>query len=391
MITRNRVAVDVAVVGGGIAGLWIAERVRAAGYRTLLLERSAFGDGQTIRSQGMIHGGLKYALNGAFGAASRALIDMPARWRASLAGTGTPDLRGVRILSERGYLWSPNESALGRLGTLVASKFLSGRVRSLARGERPAPFDDPRFGGAVYELDELVLDTASLLARLAERVDVVRADVVPQSLVRDAHGALVGLRLDDVVIDAGTFVFAAGAGNAAFLSALGARDVAMQRRPLHQTIVRHRQLPPLFGHCMPALGEAEPRLTITTHATNTGETVWYLGGRLANDGVARDAAEQIRCARAELAACVPWIDTAAARFETVRIDRAEPYRADGARPDTAFVAAVGNAVICWPTKLALAPDLGDRAIAALTVRQSGASYTRLPSPAVTIATAPWDH
>ncbi|HET6472520.1 MAG TPA: FAD-dependent oxidoreductase [Pseudomonadales bacterium] len=391
MITRNRVAVDVAVVGGGIAGLWIAERVRAAGYRTLLLERSAFGDGQTIRSQGMIHGGLKYALNGAFGAASRALIDMPARWRASLAGTGTPDLRGVRILSERGYLWSPNESALGRLGTLVASKFLSGRVRSLARGERPAPFDDPRFGGAVYELDELVLDTASLLARLAERVDVVRADVVPQSLVRDAHGALVGLRLDDVVIDAGTFVFAAGAGNAAFLSALGARDVAMQRRPLHQTIVRHRQLPPLFGHCMPALGEAEPRLTITTHATNTGETVWYLGGRLANDGVARDAAEQIRCARAELAACVPWIDTAAARFETVRIDRAEPYRADGARPDTAFVAAVGNAVICWPTKLALAPDLGDRAIAALTVRQSGASHTRFPSPAVTIATAPWDH
>src|SRR5262245_9280682 len=166
MTTRNRIRVDVAVIGGGIAGLWIVERLRARGHRVLCIERTAFGDGQTIRSQGMIHGGLKYALNGTFGPASRSLAAMPARWRECLAGRDVPDLRGVRVLSDYGYLWSPNDGVVGMLGALLASKMLHGAVRPLGRGERPAPFEHPKFTGVVYELDELVVDTASLLDRL---------------------------------------------------------------------------------------------------------------------------------------------------------------------------------------------------------------------------------
>jgi glycerol-3-phosphate dehydrogenase len=402
MTTRNRIGVDVAVVGGGIAGLWIAERLRAQGYRTLTIERSSLGDGQTIASQGMIHGGLKYALNGTFGRASQTLAGMPARWRACLEGRAVPDLRGVRVLSERGYLWSPNDDAMGKLGALLASKALRGAVRRLGRGERPAPFDETRFAGVVYELDELVLDTASLLGRLAERADIVCAEVGPQNMLRDDAGVLAAIRFADVEIAATTFVFAAGAGNAALLAALDVHEPAMQCRPLQQVIVRHAALPALFGHCLPSLGGSEPRLTVTSHSTRAGERVWYLGGKLANDGVARDTAEQIDCARAELTACVPWIDTRRARFETLSIDRAEPRNADGTRPDEAFVAAVGNVLVCWPTKLALAPDLGDRLLAALTAASSRAEATlertiaigdvAMPQTATrpAVAAPPWD-
>ena len=53
---------DVLVFGGGAAGLWCLDRLRRAGYHAILLESKAIGSGQTIQSQGIIHGGGKYAL-----------------------------------------------------------------------------------------------------------------------------------------------------------------------------------------------------------------------------------------------------------------------------------------------------------------------------------------
>ena len=179
MSARNRIRVDVAIVGGGIAGLWLLNLLRGRGYSALLIERRAFGDGQTIRSQGMIHGGLKYALSGALNTASEAVAAMPGRWRACLTGSGEIDLRGVRVASDRCHLWSPDESMLARLGGFLASKALRGRVRRLDAREYPSPFDANGFDGAVYELDELVLDVHSLLARLAhaQRGYTLQADV----------------------------------------------------------------------------------------------------------------------------------------------------------------------------------------------------------------------
>ena len=163
MSTRNRIRVDVAIVGGGIAGLWLLNVLRTRGYSAVLVERSAFGDGQTICSQGMIHGGLKYALGGSFTTAAEAIAAMPQRWRKNLAGDGDVDLRGVEVLSDRYYLWTANDSTLGQLGVFLASKLLRGRAKRLERPEFPEPFADTGFNGAVYELDELVIDAASLL------------------------------------------------------------------------------------------------------------------------------------------------------------------------------------------------------------------------------------
>jgi len=58
------VRVDVAIIGGGIAGLWLLARLRQRGYGVLLIESERLGTGQTISSQGIIHGGTKYALRG---------------------------------------------------------------------------------------------------------------------------------------------------------------------------------------------------------------------------------------------------------------------------------------------------------------------------------------
>ena len=56
--------IDIAILGGGIAGLWLLNLLVSRGYSVVLLEKEALGAGQTIASQGMIHGGVKYALQG---------------------------------------------------------------------------------------------------------------------------------------------------------------------------------------------------------------------------------------------------------------------------------------------------------------------------------------
>ncbi len=395
MSTRNRIRVDVAIVGGGIAGLWLLNLLRNRGYDAILIERSAFGDGQTIRSQGMIHGGLKYTLNGRLTRASEAIATMPQRWREALAGSGNVDLRGVRVLSDRCHLWNTNESPLGRLTGFLSSKALHGRVRRLHQPEFPPPFDDRGFRGVVYELDELVIDTPSLLRRLADsqRTYVLRADVTAQQLVCHRQGTLGSIQLQRSEIVASHFVFAAGAGNEALIDALphgSALSPRMQRRPLHQLILRHTNLPPLYGHCVEQLSSSQPRLTVTSHTDRNGARVWYLGGQLADSGAERGAAVQIRHARAELAACLPWIDLSRAQLESVRVDRAEPHQQDGGRPDEAFVAAISNVLICWPTKLALTPHLGDKVLTALSTPASSVPHPMPDTARVAVADSPWD-
>ena len=91
---------DLIIVGGGIAGLWLLNRATQEGYSALLLEKNSLGGGQTVRSQGIIHGGTKYALNGVLTQASNTIKEMPQRWRDCLAGNGEIDLSAAKILSE---------------------------------------------------------------------------------------------------------------------------------------------------------------------------------------------------------------------------------------------------------------------------------------------------
>ncbi len=353
---------DVLIVGGGVAGLWLNARLRRQGFATLLVDKGTLGGGQSVKSQGIIHGGTKYALSGALTGASEAIADMPRRWREALEGKGELDLRGVHLLSDAHYLWSPGTLA-GNLTSFFASKAVRSRVGQAKGDELPPALQHSKFKGKVYRLSELVLDVPSLIARLAELAgDSLLAGQQVEPLLDGDE--LVGLRVDGREIRAQRIVFSAGGGTSELLASLGLQQPAMQRRPLHMVIVKAPTLKPLYAHCLG--GGTKPRITVTSHPAADGEWVWYLGGDLAEaDGVARDEASQIAVAKKELAELVPWIDLSTAHWATLRIDRAEPAQSALARPDNAFLAEQGRLLVGWPTKLALSPDFSDRVEAAL--------------------------
>lgn len=383
------ISTDVLIVGAGVAGLWLNARLRGQGFSTVLVESASLGGGQSLKSQGIIHGGAKYALHGALSGASEAIADMPRRWREALAGNGELDLTGVRILSEAHYLWSPGTIA-GNLTSFFASKAVRGRVDQVKGDELPPALQNPRFKGKVYRLAELVVDVPSLIQRLAE--------LAGDSLLAGQHieplheaGELVGLRVDGRDIRAQRIVLSAGGGNADLLQALGVSQPQMQRRPLHMVLVKGPTLKPLFAHCLG--GGPKPRITVTTHPAADGQCVWYLGGDLAEaDGVAREPVAQIAAARKELESLLPWVDLSQAQWATLRVDRAEPAQSGLVRPDNAFLDVQQRLLVGWPTKLALAPDFADRVLASLS--RDGIHPT--PQPALTdlprppLATPVWD-
>lgn len=358
-MNTHKVHTDIAIIGGGVAGLWALNHLRSCGYSALLFEQEALGSYQSIGSQGMIHGGIKYALGGALNDASEAIAAMPERWRIALSGKGLVDLTDCQVLSDQFHLWS-TEGPASRLSTFLASKLLRGRVRRLAPCDYPEPLRNPSFRGQVYSLIDLVLDIPSLVSTLERRHREYIFQIDWQKSGLQVENRSATLSLSHCEVHAQRFLLTAGSGNEALISALGARAPAMQRRPLRQVLVKHEYRGKLFGHCL-GKGSA-PRLTISTHETLQGEPVWYLGGNLASDRE-QSSDQLIDIARRELEELLPWIDLGKTDWRTLDLERAEPRQSGSTRPDTAFVDKLGgldNVMAAWPTKLTLCPELGDR-------------------------------
>ncbi|WP_122580951.1 NAD(P)/FAD-dependent oxidoreductase [Pseudomonas viridiflava] len=383
------ISTDVLIVGAGVAGLWLNARLRRQGFSTVLVESASLGGGQSLKSQGIIHGGAKYALHGALSGASEAIADMPRRWREALDGKGELDLSGVRLLSDAHYLWSPGTIA-GNLTSFFASKAVRGRVDQVKGEQLPPALQHPKFKGKVYRLAELVVDVPSLISRLAELAgDSLLAGQQIEPLYEGNE--LIGLRVDGREIHAQRIVLSAGGGNADLLNAVGISQPQMQRRPLHMVLVKGPTLKPLYAHCLG--GGTKPRITVTTHPAADGQWVWYLGGDLAEaDGVAREPEAQIAVARKELEALLPWVDLSQAQWATLRVDRAEPAQSGLVRPDNAFLDSQKRLMVGWPTKLALAPDFADRVLSVLS--REGIHPTPQPAlanvPKPPIAVPVWD-
>ncbi len=383
--TRPPQHIDAIIVGGGIAGLWTLSVLLAKGYNAVLFEAESLGCEQTLASQGMIHGGLKYALSGQLTGASEAIAAMQSRWRACLTGHGQVNLTGLTPLADHYYMFA-DRGALGRLATFFASKGLRGRIEKLARAAYPEIFQAEDFQGFVYRLDDFVLDTAALIEQLKRQAGqhIYRLRVDGRHCTVDDS---VTLRIGPQTLIANRLILCAGAGNAVLARSLGIDTLPMQIRPLHQVIVRHDNPSPVYAHCLTGAKRAEPRLTVTSHRDGDG-WLWYLGGQLATDGVERDSQSQCDTARDELNACFSWIDWSAANFTSLMIDRAEPEQTGRTRPDEAFAAINGPCVTCWPTKLTLAPDLGDRVLALLPPPQHAEPVT-LDLPSAPVAAPAW--
>lgn len=361
------VHLDLAIIGGGVAGLWLANRAKTAGFNIALFEAKALGSDQTLASQGMIHGGMKYTLAGALTGASEAIADMPKHWRACLCGEGDVDLRHTRILSDHFFMWSGDDLG-SKLTGFLASKITRGRVEPVHPDRRPPLLRNSLFAGSLYRLEDIVIDAPSLVANLAHNIagNCFQIDWSQSQLHKNADGT-VSLSINTpeqrLEIHAQRFIFTAGKGNEKLLQQLGLESPAMQLRPLQQVMIKHHHPFDFYGHCLGR--ETTPRLTISSHSLPDGSHIWYLGGSLAEKGADMAPDELIELAKRELQELVPWINLEKAAWATLPVERAEPLQPGFARPDNAFIApanGAANLLVGWPTKLTLAPNLANQTL-----------------------------
>lgn len=361
----NTISTDVVIIGAGIAGLWLHHRLNKMGFHALLLENETIGNAQTLSSQGIIHGGAKYALNGILSKATQAIGGMPARWQSCISGQGDVDLSAVKVLANHQLMWSKDQLS-SKMLSFFASKALASRMQSVSSSERPPLFQSNGFKGSLYQLDEPVLDVTSVIKSIAtpyqDRILHCPSEHPVLWQQKDKHVST--LQMGDVTITAQHFVLTAGEGNAALLNSLDISSPVMQRRPLQMVLCKAKDpkqaLPTIYAH---SLGSgSKPIATITSHADKHGNIVWYIGGNIAENGVGKSPDILTGEARDLLADIMPWVTLPELDWAVHAVDRAEPKQSGLTRPDAAFVESKGNLHIAWPTKLALAPDLADKVI-----------------------------
>ena len=384
---------EVVVVGAGIAGLWTYNRLRAAGRDAILIDTAPLGGMQSLASQGMIHGGQRYALEGKKSEHSEGIAAMPGRWNAALAGAvGEPDLSTATILSPTQILWSPG-GLTSAVTSFFASKAMNSRVEGLPRAEWPAIFrDHPKFSGKIYAMDEVVVDVRSVSRALVagEQSGVRRVSRVTPEI---SDGRVASLQITELgggesSLTADRYVFTAGLGNEEIVAALWPGERVAQRRPLRQVLVDDVEYA-LYGHCITV--DPRPRVTVSAHPLGNGRFTWYLGGLVAVKNVDTDDAQAIAFARRELETLFPHVAWGGKKFYALYIERAEPYSSTGFLPEGPTVLERANAIVAWPTKLTFAPAIADRVLAAVDAPSAnGNARTGAAAPDPEFGRYPWE-
>jgi glycerol-3-phosphate dehydrogenase len=383
---REAVELDVAVFGGGIAGLWLLRRLCALGFNAALFEKNSLGTGQTIASQGIIHSGVKYTFDGVNRPQTEALSSMPKIWMDCIAGRGEVDLRGTEIIAEHQLMFTTG-GLLNRITGALATKAMRSDVAAVERANWPAVFDAREFSGKIYRLEEPVLATKMVLTALGKS-NAHQAGV--KSIQRD------GDRVTEIIFNDAAetriapraCLFTSGEGNEWFAEQIGLEKAKVaQRRPLRMFMARGWPYQ-LFAHCL--VPEPKPRITVTTHTLN-GENVWYIGGNIAEKAVGMNDTEALRWAHSEMTDLFPWLDWKKVQWAIHDVDRAEPL-ANKLLPTGPTLTTVGNAALAWPTKLALVPALTLQALRWLEQQGVTPSHrtTALPLPAAEPARYPWE-
>ena len=404
------ISIDAVIFGGGVAGLWTLDTLSRQGHTAILLESTALGHGQTVWSQGILHGGLKYTLSGLLTDSAKAIAEMPALWRNSLAGTPNPDqpdLSTADVRAHQCHLWR-TKSLTSRLGMIGARTGLRVKPTPLDRPNWPTPLTNLK--GEVFTLDEQVVRPTTLLSALAAPWQSRTLLYEPQSLSIHHHPDHTSLTItapnptanpapspEQLTLNTKAIILTAGLGNPDLAKLANIANLKTQRRPLHMLLAKGRNLPPLNGHCVDG---AKTRVTITSDRDHQGNTIWQIGGQVSEDGVDWTPDKLIQQGKAELAASLGTsqqhlTDLGIESWSTYIADRAEVQTPSGARPADAYIHQHHNpgstTLVAWPTKLVLAPVLAQRINHRLP--NPTASNTVTPPadwPRPPIAQAPWE-
>lgn len=349
--------VDALILGGGIAGLWTLARLKKLGYHVILLEKTALGAGQTALSQGIIHGGSKFALTGKATQAALALKKVPEIWQKCLLGQGEIDLSQTRILSPYHYMWLKGQFS-AKIKAFVSQKTLQADNKTLDKSQYPDAFQHANFNGQLCQLEENVIDVESLIEQFYQQYGQ-HCYLMPKHyhLSYNAQKACHTLMLkdqDNPDVIANHLILTAGAGNHALLADTQL-DVHMQRRPLHMVLAKDTMLPSVYLHIV---GHSnKPLATITTCYHQDGTPIWYIGGEVAEQGCHTSSPQLIKTTKNLLKGHFHWLDFSKTQWATCPIDRAEMKQKHHKRPDSFTLSTQHHTTVAWPTKLALAPLL----------------------------------
>ncbi len=377
---------DVLLLGGGVAGLWLLDELRRSGYSALLVETKALGSGQTIPSQGILHGGFKHAIGGRGRAYVRTLNAMPDIWRACLNGEREPNLDGVALRGAFHYCWRTR--SVGAIFGQIGARFgLNVDLTRIPPVGRPPPlWNCP---GDVFRLDEQIVDPRSLVSVLAERNKAHLIHAYGIQILPSGPG-----RVEEVQIAAPEFshfarlhprnvVLTAGEGNAALREACGLHPGVMQRLPLSILVIRGK-LPHLNGFCIDG---THAKAVITTQSVSPDETVWQVGC----EGVSSTDPDFKEAAWREVYEALPGFEWPKISLSTYQVNRAEYVEQGESRSDGVQILTDGNVITAWPTKLVLAPLLSEQIASKLDsplVRMDiPSAFSAWPRPSV--APSPW--
>lgn len=380
--------IDLLIVGGGIAGLWTLAKATDAGFRCLLVEKDALGAGQTVASQGIIHGGLKFALGGKITKATEQIRQMPSIWQQHLNGELSPSLNQTTILSKAHY-FVPSSGIDSTLISFLGSKLAAGFTTKVDIHSLSNDYQRITQKPSLYQLHEWVLDVPSLLTNFKQRYGhlMIKHHFSNDYLAASDNGYVY--QRNDLTLNTRFILQAAGTGN----ESSGFNSTKKQLRPLHMVMAKG-QLPNVFAHFI-ASG-SKPLMTVTSHPFGD-ETVWYIGGELAESGNKLSSLEQKQKAADWLTKAVPKINWQQMPMATFRIDRAEAKQLNLFRPDDVFIHNQQGVITGFPTKLAFAPRFADKVLELLEIEKTDQKpqdsenvRNNIQLPEVTIAPTPWE-
>ncbi len=376
---------DVVIFGAGIAGLWTFHRLKRLGYDVLLLEKEFIGGGQTIASQGIIHSGLKFTLVGKVNKLAKSISKMPQRWRASLEGNGDVDIQSAVVNAQSQNLLIP-AGFMGGIKALITQKTLGETAHEIPIDQWPEDIKKSGFRGSIIFMDELVLNIPTVIRALAEPY----RNSIKKLTLQQAACPMEFLEENDIKTQ--YVVLTSAASNHEIAKHYGhAKGLETQKRPLMQAMLKPAPFP-LFAHFV---GKTDkPVASVTTHETENGTLVWYLGGGVAERKKEDDPKNLYKDMIESLKKYLPACDFSKIEWAELTIDRIEgESKTDHWMPNTPTIHRVDNVLYCWPTKLTFAPLLSDMILNEIEKRnitpsQKETDFSFLPS--VDYATAPWD-
>jgi hypothetical protein len=377
----KKIKLNTIIFGGGIAGLWTLNLLKARGYTNIaLLETNTLGHKQTGLSQGIIHGGIKYALANKITDSTTAIQDMPRIWNSYLNQNGEFKLELKQdhnkgqslILNKYQYLYTPKSLASG-FKKFLYQKMLTSSCDVLEQKDYPDFLSSKKFKNTLCKLNEIILDIPNLIQALYNNVlsncfnyqDITEHNYSKKS---NTHNIKIKDRNNQIIsIEAKNLILCAGENNKQILDKLNLENPPkMQIRPLHMVWVKDKNLPKLYMHCMQKTDK--PLITISSHPNKNNNT-WYLGGDIAETGCELSKDAQIKRAQDILSDLFPDLFTKLnlednSKWGSIHINRAEGLQPNNKRPAGPVInQSENNIITIWPTKLTFAPMISDKIIA----------------------------